>query len=341
MDKLSLRDWWMPGTLRFEDIFGGQTPTARTIGHTLYFSAQPTASAVLRLKQLLSEQRSRELLPLTNARVFDALDGLARRWLDPICPDRRRYLATAEALSGFSLPLISARLEAVLHALRAPSLERRLRCEYGPLEPFQDFWELEGAGARLRRFGPELIGIRAQGVPELALLALVRGLCVRSAVLVQADSETAVLLSLLLQSLAQLERGLAESVALTGLAGVGTTGADETLLRTWLEGVEHLTTWGSDDELKRLLRVAPALPVQPLGRVRSVTVLLRSGLTPGESLRALARGIVRDVVLGTSEAVYSGSLIYVEQNPGVSPEQLAQALSVALVEQVKSLPPLG
>lgn len=335
MDTRSLRDWWMPVTLRFEDIFGGQTPSARPLGHTLYFSAQPTSAAISRLKQRLSEQRTRELIPLSNVRLLNAFDGLARRWLDPLSPERRRYLAIAEAMSGAAVPLLSARLDASLQALRAHALEQRLSSVYGPLEPLEDFWELKGQGVRLRRYGPSLVGVRAQGLPELALLALVRALCVRSAVLVQADSETGVLLSLLLQSLAQLEKGLAESVAVTGPV----QGSDEQAQRVWLDDILHLTTWGSDDELKRLLRLAPALPAQPLGRARSVTVLLRSGLQAGEGLKALSRGIVRDVLLGTPEPGYAGNLIFVEQNATVTPEQVAQALSEALVEQAQHIPP--
>lgn len=335
MDKRSLRDWWMPVSLRFEDIFGGQTPSARPLGHTLYFSAQPTSAAITRLKQLLSEQRTRELLPLSNVRLLNAFDGLARRWLDPLCPERRRYLAIAEAMSGATVPLLSARLDSSLQALRAPTLEQRLSSVYGPLKPLEDFWELKGHGVRLRRTGPSLVGVRAQGLPELALLALVRALCVRSAVLVQADSETGVLLSLLLQSLAQLEKGLAESVAVTGPV----LGSDEQAQRLWLEELSQLTTWGSDDELKRLLRLAPALPTQALGRARSVTVLLRSGLQAGEGLKALSRGIVRDVLLGTPEPGYAGNVIFVEQNALVTPEQVAHALSEALVEQARHIPP--
>lgn len=341
MEVSALKDWWLPDGMGFEEAFGRQVPRTTAIeSKAVLMHAAPTLDG---MKQVLTrlEAARQKVMPVRSVRaLLTFFETLASRWLQPAHSERQQYLRAAADLTGRSPAFLAERLDLTLRALRAPLLEQFLLRSLRLPDALDGFVLDPARGLRTHAFGPALMGVRAaSGPPDLALLAVARGLLLKSAVLVQVSEEstreTALLLPLFFSSASRLDSAISSCVAVvTGLEAEADAQAEV------FNKLDHLTVLGGYAELRQVQAVAPPLlRVDGFAGGVSLTVVLKSALKRTETLNGLVAGIARDFALAEADPHWGPRAILVEQGGLVSIRAFAQALSDAMAELNLTLPP--
>ncbi len=291
----------------------------------------------------LSPERVRELCALLRMRdqglrsysveeVMGVVDGVARSLLDPDDPLRRQALDGLEAQAGFSRPMARAVLDGMARDWTRERLRMLLEGEFGDPGVLEGFRPGTGGG-QIRAVGyPLAFHLGAGTVPGVAVTSLIRGLLVRSAVLLKPGRGDPVLPVLFVRALAERAPDLARSVAVAYWP-VGEGEATETALGQ----VDLAVVYGGDETVRW---VRERLPVTtPLVAYRhrlGVGLVGRNALTaaPGREgeggAEHAAREAARAVALFDQRGCVSPHLFLVEEGGPVSPDRWAELLALAL-----------
>lgn len=402
-ESTALRDWFVPESIALQDVFGptsGATsgplaPAPNTASRGALWKvlpskasddssshdprlaldrlqATPTPEGLQRLLDRIVAQRNR-VMPERPVEALTAfLDVLATRFSRPNLPERRRYLQAAAELTGRSEALLTERLDLALRCLRAPHLSRLVQRELRVPQALDHFVTDPVSELRTRAFGPTLVAVvPGAGTPDLALLAVARGLVLKAAVVVKGSwhqaPEATLLLPLLFSCAQHIDPVLAG--CLTVVSNLETHPALEHTLATQAEHVtlaqevpaslvvRHSSPIGiagpastpgptdSGSPVQLAASRSPGLPSTMPGpglttRGLNVVVVLRAALKRPETLRGLAFGIARDFALSEGDPGWGPRAVFVEKGGSIAPDSFARALSDAMAELNLSFPPV-
>jgi hypothetical protein len=208
------------------------------------------------LSRLLREVRDETLVDLPVKRIVASMDSVARRLLTPGDPLREDALRNLGAHAGFSEPMARAVLDGMAPDWVGNRLEALLRSE------FQDVAVLDGprpnpSGGRVRALGyPLTFHLGAGTVPGVAVTSMIRGLLVKSAVLLKPGRGDVVLPRIFARGLREEDPDLAEGVAMLYWP------RDADLGEVALEEADLVVVYGGDDAVGRVRnRMPPSTPL--------------------------------------------------------------------------------
>lgn len=271
------------------------------------------------------------------ADVAAALGRAGERFLDPRDPVREAALAALPETSGLS-PAMS---EALLDRMAVDWTEERLRAlldaELGGPAALDGF--VGSSGRKVLAVGPRLcVQIVAGSVPGVGVSALVRSLLVKGPTLLKPGRGDAVLPVLYARALADVDRALADALAVVYWPG-GSRGVEDAALAA----ADVVTAYGSDATVSELRGRIPVTArfVAYHHRV-SVGLVGREALTR-DAIGAVAADVAEAVAFFDQKGCVSPQAVYVEEGGELSPADFVRQLGTALrvVEERMPSGPLG
>jgi hypothetical protein len=294
-----------------------------------------TATALSDLIQRLRNGRRDFLAGQKLDRLLSVCDEAVRRWTRPGGPERKTAEAALPHVTGLSGPMVSKGLSMMLAPLRADRLRETLNRELGDagvLDAFQP-----APGGRRRAYGPALIThILAGNLPGQPAAGLIASLLVKSASLAKTSSEEPLFAALFARTLAEIEPGLSDCLAVVGWKG----GANESreLEEAALRGSDLVLATGGGEaiaDLRRKLSGENGPRLVEYGHRVSFGLIGREAL---DDLDRVAGKAALDVALYDQMGCLSPHLFYVETGGRQSPLDFARALGEGLRKLERDLP---
>jgi len=282
-------------------------------------------------------RRGRQALLDRSARdVARLLGAVGARFLDPEDPLRREALARLPATAGVSAEMAQAVLDGMAADWRASRLERLLDIDLAGGAALDGFVP-DRAGRLVRALGPALtLHVCAGTVSGVSVTSLIRGLLVKSAVLLKPGRGDEVLPVLFRRGLEQAAPELARAAAVVYWPG----GQGGDLERVALAGAELAVVHGSDDTVAGVrARVRATTPVVSYPHRLSFGVVgAGAASASADTLADRATAAARAVALFDQRGCVSPHLFYVLGDAGQA-EAFGAALAEALDRLERELPP--
>jgi hypothetical protein len=294
-----------------------------------------TATTLSDIINHLVESQETFLVRQPVERLLSICDAAVSRWLKPDDPYRRMAEEALPSITGLSPPMIKQGLTLMLSGLRADRLRSLMKEELGNPGFLDEF--LPRLNGRSKAIGPRLIThILAGNIPALPATGLITSLLVKSAGLLKTSSEEPLFAALFARTLAELEPGLSNCLAVVGWKG----GSKEA------KGIEEIAfgrsdlviATGSDETIASLrsqLSTFTATRLLTYGHRVSFGLVGREALS---DLRTIAKQAAYDVAMYDQMGCLSPHLFYVETGGPHFPRQFARALGEALGRLENTLP---
>ncbi|MCB9780295.1 MAG: hypothetical protein H6742_17130 [Alphaproteobacteria bacterium] len=289
------------------------------------------------LRALARELRQRAANTLADrpiADIIDVLDRAAARWLDPADPARALALDVLPALTGFSREMVAESIDLEMRSSRAADLWRVLRSELGQPDALDGFVDSPNhPGGRVRALGPGLVGaVFSSNIPALPHLTVMRALLVKAGFLGRSASAEPVFLPLYLQTLWELDPGLARCCA-----ALSWPREEETLEATFLSELDAFVGWGGLDAERHFREAVPAgTPIVFHGHRLGFAFVSREGAAG--PLETLGAGLARDVSTFDQHACLAPHVVFVEGDLQAA-AAVGRAVAAGLAAEALRLPP--
>ncbi|MEX0979763.1 MAG: acyl-CoA reductase [Gemmatimonadota bacterium] len=270
--------------------------------------------------------------------LAELLGRVGARFLDDNDPLRREALARLPAGAGLSAAMAREVLDGMARDWLPERLRALLAAEFEDPEVLDRF--RPGPRESVRALGPALtLHLGAGNVPGVSVTSLVRGLLVKSPVLLKPGRSDAVLPVLFARALADADPEVAKAVAVVYWPGGEGDAEAESLRRADL-----VVAYGGEAALRA---VRDRLPVTtrflPYHHRISFGVIAReageggaAGSAPG--VARVARDAARAAALFDRRGCVSPHLFYVEEGGEVAPREWARMIAEGLREVERELP---
>jgi hypothetical protein len=291
-----------------------------------------TPTMITEACQTLKRNREQYLARRSTAQLVKVLSDTADNWLQPDFPFRRLALEIGPSVTGFQHATLVRGLDAFFSEVTRDHLHRLLVQELGHAHRLDELCAAAGESRQGRMAlarGPELLAhITAGNIPSPALQSIVLGLLARSAQFVKCASGTSFLPRLFAHSLYDAEPKLASCLEIAEWRG-GRTALEEALFAE----ADCVTATGGDETLEEIRFHLP-LRVRFVGYGHRVSFgyVARGGLSGFGTKQVVSRA-AEDVVAWNQLGCLSPHLLYVQTGGALSPEQLAEQLSVELARR--------
>ena len=284
----------------------------------------------------LRESRVRFLADRPAQEIAAAIAAAAARLSREDDPRRRTALHALPAVTGYSPPMIRLVLDRMLEDWGEASLRELLHSEFpdpGVLDGFRPH-PARRSGSRTRAFGPELaFHIFAGNVPGVAITSIVRSLLVKAATLGKTASGEPLLPALFARTLAELDPGLGECLAVTYWPG-----GSQDLEAVALEAADVVVVYGGAGVAEDVRRRAPAgRRVVVHGPRFSLGLIGRDALS-AQLAEETAAQAARAVAIFDQQGCVSPHLYYVEEGGETPPARFAELLAARLARLQEELP---
>jgi cytochrome c551/c552 len=284
----------------------------------------------------LRESRARFLADRPADAIAAAIAAAAARLGRDDDARRRTALDALPAVTGYSPPMVRLVLDRMLEDWSEASLRELLRSEFpdpGVLDGFRPH-PAGRSGSRTRALGPELaFHIFAGNVPGVAVTSIVRSLLVKAATLGKTASGEPLLPVLFARTLAAVDSGLGECLAVTYWPG-----GSEDLEAVALEAADAVIVYGGAGVAEDVRRRAPAgRRVVVHGPRFSLGLVGRDALDARRAEETAAQA-ARAVAIFDQQGCVSPHLYYVEEGGETPPARFAERLAAHLARLQEDLP---
>jgi len=269
------------------------------------------------------------------ARIARVLGRVGERFLDPGDRLAREALDRLPRVAGLSAAMAERVVRGMARDWTAGRLRSLLEAEF-PDPAVLDGFRPGPRGTRIRALGPRLgFHVSAGTAPGVSVDSLVRGLLVKSAVLLKPGRGDAVLPVLYARGLREEDPELAGALAVAYWPG-GAGEAEETLL----EAADAVVVHGGNDTVRRLRDRTPVTARFVAYRHRLSVGLVGRGALDGEGGAGLADAAALAVATFDQRGCVSPHAFYVERGGRCSAEEWARALARSL-ERIEEAVPSG
>lgn len=300
--------------------------------------AAMSATLVTEACQTLRRNRERYLTGRRTADIVRLLSGVARNWLQPDDPFRRRFLEQGPTTLGFSAATLARGLDSFFREFTPENFDALLEQELGHPGRLDDFCAVPAERQRGRSAwarGPELlVHVAAGNLPVAAGRSLALGLLVRSAQFVKCANGASLWPRLFAHSLYEADAKVGACLEIAEWPG-GASVPEEALFAA----ADCVTATGTDETLAAIRERLPR-------RTRFIGHghRLSFGYVTAEAVRGpaaedTAARVAADVAAWNQWGCLSPHVIYVEPG-GVAPEDFAALLAQAL-EKLEAVEPRG
>lgn len=282
-------------------------------------------------------------------RLRDAGDALRRRPVDEIVQvidqavarfaddveQRPRVVELVARFSRCSVPMAAHIFERMTADWRAPALTQMLDSEFRDRLVLDSF-RPAGTGRLLHATGARAaLHIFSGNVPGVAATSIIRSLLVKCPVLGKTAAAEPVLPVVFAAAVSAIDPPIGSALAVTYWPG-GTRDLEDAALRA----VEQVVHYGGADAISDVKRRAPDhVTLITHGPRISFGMVGRAALTDTPSASAVARDIAYATAVFDQQGCVSPHTIFVEDDGGVSPAELAGLIDSALAHLSRDLPP--
>lgn len=318
--------WVLPGLDRPGDgaVHRGRTAAGHSF-QTPALTEEEARNIAARVREAaLTARRERSV-----DEVIEAVAAAATDLADPDTPPGRRTRRILGAELGWGEELIEETLDGMASGWDADSLGALMDGELGDrrlVDGFLAAGEVEGVARARHASGPAaLFQVQAGNVPGVGVTGVVRGLLVRSGVLVKTAREEPGLAAEFARSLGSRDELLGRCVAVTWWPG----GGPDPAASVWAEAAGAAVVYGGTTAVAGLRASLPAgCPLVVYGPKIGAGVVL-----PDADLEEAARDVARDVCAYEQRGCVSPRLVFAVPEARRTP--FAEALHAALGEEVK------
>lgn len=294
------------------------------------------AGAAREIERALRKARAEHLVGRGTESIARVLGRVGSRFLDAGDPLRKRALEVLPSTAGISEPMAREVVDGMARDWIPDRLLTLLHAEFdGDPSVLDGFRRSERMGAEVRAVGPELcFQVCAGTVPGVSVTAMIRGLLVKSAVVLKPGRDDTVLPVLFARGLAEEDPELAASVAVLYWPG-----GREAVEQAFLDAAEAVVVYGSDDTVRSLRDRTPVTSTFVAYHHRvSAGLVGRSGLADSRSAAETADRAALSTAIFDQRGCVSPHVLYVERGGGVAPSAWADELARALRELETRLP---
>lgn len=334
-DDLPVRPWHLPGleTPSEPEAAGGDAGRGSP-----WHRAETAGGASFRVPALDGERMASVVAAVRNAAraarrerdldaVIEAVSRAATRLADPDSPWGRSAEALLRAELGWPAAPARETLRRMADGWTAGTLGDLVEAELGDpglLDGYGPAPARDGSPRMRRAAGPPLLlQVQAGNVPGVGVTGVIRGLLVRSGLLVRPSRSEPGLAALFARSLADLAPELGRSVAVCWWPSEG-----EPAWRSAARRAGKVVVYGGDDAVRRIrARVPGDTELVPYGPRLGVAVML-----PDASVRRAARRLAEDVCAYEQRGCVSPRVLL---TPRTLRDPAARALEKALSTWVK------
>lgn len=276
------------------------------------------------LKQVIShlKQQQIKLQARKTNEIIDILDEAIQLWLDPDYHYRKLAEELLPIVTGYDSEMIRVFLHSYLRSFRKEKLQRMIEVDFSnPL--VLDEFRPRTSGGLTRAYGPELIThVFSGNVPALPLWSLVSGLLIKSSTLGKLSSSEPLFPSLFVETLREIDRELAESIAI-----IWWRGGEEELERMAFSSSEAVIAYGSEGTIDSIRKKIP-----PNVRLHAHGHKLSAGFIVKDCLQRVlvtetARKAAKDASQFDQQACLSPHVFFVEEEGSVSVREFASLLA--------------
>lgn len=318
--------WKLPGLDRADDgaVHEGRTGSGHAFRTPALTEDEATNVAARVRDAALAAREERsvdEVIEAVAAAATDLADG------GTTTGERARRILAAEL--GWGKELIEETLDGMAAGWDADTLTGLMDAELGDrrlVDGFVPSGDLDGTGRARHASGPgALYQVQAGNVPGVGVTGVIRGLLVRSGVLVKTAREEPGLAAEFARSLARRDELLGRCVAATWWPG----GEPDPAARIWAEAAGTVVVYGGPAAVEGVRASLPAgCPLVVYGPKIGVGVVL-----PDADLEEAARELARDVCVYEQRGCVSPRLAFTV--PASRRLPFAEALDGALSDEVK------
>lgn len=339
-DDISTAYWLSPELQELVDsIPKGSTRFVKEYereGKTIVVSFQRLSAEALReAARHLREKRHKVLLQRPVAKIAEALDQVALKWLDPSYGPRRSAIPLISAITKFSPEMVGHSIDLEQISSRGPHLLKALTNEIGDPSFLDDFKPNEKLGGFSQAVGPELVGaVFSSNIPALPHLEVMRAFLVKAACLGRVSAGEPIFLSRYARTLAEIDPELASCVAV-----VYWERGDSETESAFLDSIDYLVAYGGEGQTNRLLTSKPPhLEATWHGHKMGFTYVRRDALKK-DSIQELANKVSYDFTIFDGHACLCPQICLVETGGEISPREFAESCARELDFWTKKLPP--
>ena len=328
--------WWLPagwGAPTRTEVCEGSGQELRLRYPVL------TPNEVISLSDKLRLDRDEVLVPLEVEDIAQALGNVGARFLTDGDPLREEAVSLLPPDSGLSAAMAEAVLDGMAHDWTHPRLQLLLRSEFGDPRVLDGFRQAMAGGSTRALGYPLTLHVCAGTVPGVSVMSLLRGLLVKSAVLLKPGRGDAVLPILFLRALEEESPEIASCTAVVYWPG-GEGGVPEVqaMAEAIVAQADLVVAYGGDDSVEGLRRqLSPTVPLLTYHHRVSLGVVGREALTP-DGVAGVAADGARAVALFDQRGCVSPHVLYVEEGGSVSPGDFASELARAMASVEEELP---
>jgi len=320
---------------------GFHLPALSRLSTTVWtYDGADGAAAELRVPQLSPELLDRQIDALLEARaavlaerpverIVEAVDAVARRFLDPADAIRLCAEVGLAAVTGLSRPMVGLILDGMARDWRGDELRRLLATDLGDPAALDGFVPRRSAPGRVRAYGPDLVvHIFSGNVPGVSVTSLIRAMLVKSASLGKTAAGEPVLAPLFARALAEVDAEMGRCLAV-----IYWPGGDEALEAAALGRAGAVIGYGGREATSALRARTPGGTLfLGYGHKLSFGVLAREAVTASGE-RAVATDAALAVATFDQQGCVSPHLFYVEGDD----DGPARAFARALADEMRSL----
>ncbi len=267
------------------------------------------------------------------ARIVRVLGRVGERFLDPGDRLAREALDRLPHAVGLSAAMAERVLEGMARDWTVGRLRSLVEAEF-PDPAVLDEFRPGHRGTRIRALGPRLgLHVSAGTVPGVSVTSLLRGLLVKSAVLLKPGRGDAVLPVLYARGLREEDPELAGALAVVYWPG-GAGEAEEALL----EEADAVVVHGGNDAVRRLRDRTPVTARFVAYRHRLSVGLVGRGALDGERGAGVADAAARAVAIFDQRGCVSPHAFFVERGGQASAREWARTLARSLKRIEEALP---
>lgn len=265
-------------------------------------------------------------------KIVRAIAGAAERWSDGDFPPRVRILDGIAERTGYSMPAVEYALDRLFFSITESDLNATIRNELGSLEILDGFARRDGRPDAWASPAGTVCVISSRTTIGVALPAAIYALCAKCDVTVK-DREDALVQAFFIT--------LAEELDEFSHAARASTWTSSDSNAPDLRDFEVVVAFGGDDAFTAIREsLRPQANFITYGPRGSAGYVTREALASTASIREIASGAARDLVLYESEGCLSLHVLFVERDGEQAPEDFTRALALA-VERANIEFPLG
>ncbi|GKU83105.1 acyl-CoA reductase [Niallia sp. NCCP-28] len=292
-----------------------------------------TSEQIKHIGEVVRSNRNDYLALLPVQQIIEKIDQAIQKWLNPAYPLRQLAEKLLPEITGYDKEMVRLELKRYMRTFRKKELLRFLDEELDQGALLDEFRPRKSGGMS-RAFGPAAIfHVFSGNVPGVQIWSIIMGLILKSACLGKTSFSEPLLPALFVQSLAEVDKQLAEAMAILPWIG-GSSSLEERAI----ERAEAIIVYGSNQTVETLREKVPTeKKFLHYGHKISFAMIGKEALTSdyyAETVHKLAE----DVSVYDQQSCLSPQTIFVEEGGAITAKGFAQMLGAELANYHKKRP---